>query len=254
MIGELNVSEAISLRDHTLDDTELLIRGVAWGPGLISCPLIRPGLPVLDQCPSNFTWLADGIPPPARPRLATPIGPAFNLLIESETYRGNAISTTPTDVDIVGHFDDRRALACPPNQVERCRRNFVVDAILDPTDTTLDRSTIIATRPDPAAAPKGTADWAAAVAGLLDPFGADHVVSLFPIRATALQFFEPAAAGVPDLAGLDVVWVVRFLGDAPYGRPAVRTRLIADAMPGSAQVRAWDVTSDGISRTLAGPP
>jgi hypothetical protein len=157
-------------------------------------------------------------------------------------------------VVVVGHFDDRRALACPSSRVEQCRRNFVVDAILDPNDTTLDRSTITANRPDPGAAPKGNADWAASVAGLVDPYGADHVVALFPIRATALQFFEPAAAGAPDLTGVDVVWVVRFLGDAPFGRPAIRTRLVADAMPGSAQVRAWDVTSEGISRTLAGAP
>ena len=257
MIGELTVSEAISLRDHTLDDTEMLVRGFAWSPGAIPCPTVLAGGPVLDQCESNFTWVAEDAPPPAQAQaqgFITPTGPAFNLLIEPETYSGIAISTKPTEVMVVGHFDDRRALACPASRVEQCRRNLVVDAILDPSNTTLDRSTIIANRPDPAAAPRGNADWAASVAGLVDPFGADHVFALFPVRATALQMFEPAAAGAPDLAGVDVVWVVRFLGDAPFGRPAVRTRLVADAIPGSGQVRAWDVTADGISRTLARAP
>jgi len=257
MIGELTVSEAISLRDHTLDDTELLVRGFAWWPGGIGCPMLLPRGPVLDQCESKFTWLAEDKPPLAQAQahmIITPIGPAFNLLIEPETYRGNAISTSPTDEVVVGHFDDRRALACPATRVEQCRRNFVVDAILDPADTTLHRSTITVNRPDPDAAPEGNVDWAASVAGLVDPFGADHVIALFPVRATALQTFEPAAAGAPDLAGVDVVWVVRFLGVDPFGRPAVRTRLVADATPGSGQVRAWDVSADGISRTLARPP
>jgi hypothetical protein len=257
MIGELTVSEAISLRDHTLDDTEMLVRGFAWWPGAIPCPTLVPGGPVLDQCESKFTWLAEDAPPPAQAHanmFITPTGPAFNLLIEPETYRGNAVSTTPTEADVVGHFDDRRSLACPAARVEQCRRNFVVDAILDPTDTTLHRSTITVNRPDPGAAPKGNADWAASVAGLVDPFGADHVFALFPVRATTLQMFEPAAGGAPDLAGVDVVWVVRFLGDAPFGRPAVRTRLVADTAPGTGQVRAWDVTADGISRTLARAP
>jgi len=251
----LTVSAAIERRDHALDATELLVAGWAWAPGPLFCTLIRSGEPVLDQCPSSLTWLADRKPPPVTgPEFLRPDGPAINLVIPPESVNLARLGTKPTQVAVLGHFDDRRAAACPSGLVERCRRNFIVDAILDPGRLALD--TTLATTVPPALSrmPKGTASWAADAAGLSETDRANRLISAFPIAVSALRALEPDLVGTPSTAGLDTVWLVHFLDQGVGGNAIVRTRLVIDADPATGPAQVFDVTADGLSTALSAAP
>jgi hypothetical protein len=94
--------------------------------------VIRIAPPALDQCPDGYAWIGERKPVASGPELPQPDGPAFNLLVRPWTYVAFALEDQPREVLAVGHFDDARAAQCDPALVERCRRNFIVDAILDP--------------------------------------------------------------------------------------------------------------------------
>jgi hypothetical protein len=134
VIGKpITVTEAIDHRDNHLDDTEIMVRGFGWAPsGPIACTVIRIAPPALDQCPDGYAWIGERKPVASGPEFPQPDGPAFNLLVRPWTYVAFALEDQPREVLAVGHFDDARAAQCDPALVERCRRNFIVDAILDP--------------------------------------------------------------------------------------------------------------------------
>jgi hypothetical protein len=251
----LTVSATIDRRDHALDATELLVAGWAWEPGPLSCTPGRPGQPVLDQCPSPYTWLADRKPPPATgPELLRPDGPAINLVIAPESVGFARLSTKPAQVAVLGHFDDRRAAVCPSGLVERCRRNFIVDEILDPGQLALDARVATTVHPAPSNTPKGTASWAADAAGLPEADRANRLISAFPIAVAALGAFEPDLAETPSTAGIDTVWLVHFLDQDVAGSAIVRTRLVIDADPAKGPAQVFDVTADGMSPALSAAP
>jgi hypothetical protein len=130
----MTVSEAIDHRDHHLEGTEIVVRGYGWGPpGAIACTPLLVAPPALDQCPDGFSWIGERKPVGTRPEFLQPDGPAFNLLVRQWTYLGSNLSYRPRQILALGHFDDLQAARCAPELVERCRRNFIVDAILDPT-------------------------------------------------------------------------------------------------------------------------
>jgi hypothetical protein len=251
----LMVSAAIERRDHALDATELLVAGWAWAPGPLSCTPGRPGQPVLDQCPSTYTWLADRVPPPATgPALLRPDGPAINLVIPPESVNLARLSAKPAQVAVLGHFDDRRAAACPSGLVDRCRRNFIVDAILDPGRLALDAMLATTVHPAPSNTPKGKATWAADAAGLPEADRANRLISAFPTAVAALGALEPDLAETPSTAGLDTVWLVHFLDQDVAGNAIVRTRLVIDADPAKGRAQVFDVTADGMSPALSAAP
>jgi hypothetical protein len=134
VIGKpVTVSEAIDHRDNHLDDTEVLVRGYGWGPpGAIACTPLLVAPPALDQCPDGFSWIGERKPVGSAPEFLQPDGPAFNLLVRDWTYLGSNLSYRPRQILALGHFDDPQAEQCAPELVERCRRNFLVDALLDP--------------------------------------------------------------------------------------------------------------------------
>ena len=129
----ITVSEAIDHRDNHLDDTEIMVRGYGWGPpGAIACTPLLVAPPALDQCPDGFSWIGERKPVGTGPEFLQPDGPAFNLLVRQWTYLGADLGRRPREILALGHFDDPRAVRCAQDLVERCRRNFIVDAILDP--------------------------------------------------------------------------------------------------------------------------
>jgi hypothetical protein len=134
VIGKpITVTEAIDHRDNHLDATETMVRGYGWAPsGPIACTAIRIAPPALDQCPDGYAWIGERKPVASGPEFPQPDGPAFNLLVRRWTYLAVALEDQPREVLAFGHFDDARAAQCAPELVERCRRNFLVDAILDP--------------------------------------------------------------------------------------------------------------------------
>jgi hypothetical protein len=251
----ITVSAAIDRRDHALDPTELLVAGWSWAPGPISCTPLRPSQPVLDQCPSGSTWLAEDRPvTQAGNALPQHSGPAINLVIPPESANLAPLSSTPALVAVLGHFDDHRAGTCPSGLTERCRRNFIVDAILDPAQLALEPALAAIVHPAPSNTPKGTASWAADAAGLPESGRPDRLISVFPIAVAALGTLEPQLAGTQSLVGIDTVWLLHFLDQDAAGNPIVRTRLVIDAAPGSGAVQVFDVTGDGMSAGLAAAP
>ena len=251
----LTVNVTIGHRDQALDATELLVAGWAWAPGPLFCTLIRPGEPVLDQCPSTLTWLADRKPPPATgSEFPRPDGPAINLVIPPESVNLARLDTKPARVAVLGHFDDRRAAACPSGLAERCRRNFIVDEILDPARLALEATLATTVHPAPSNTPKGTATWAADTAGLPEADRTNRLISAFPVAVAALGALEPDLAGTSSTAGLDTVWLVHFLDQDVAGNAIVRTRLVIDADPAKGPAQVFDVTADGMSPALSAAP
>jgi hypothetical protein len=253
--GPISVTDAIDRRDNSLDDTELLVRGFAWAPPPLSCPDVLPSQPVLDQCPSTFTWLAQSAPPQANGNeLLRPTGAAINLVIPPESANLAPLTTTPRNVAVLGHFDDHRSATCPEGATERCRRNFIVDAILDPEHLALDPDLALSVHPGPSNIPRGNAAWAASVAGLTDADRADRLISAFPVAVAALSAFEPDTLDTQAVAEVETVWLVHFLDIGPGAHPVVRTRIVTDARPGDGSARVYDLTADGVMGALAAAP
>jgi hypothetical protein len=251
----ITVSQAIAHRDHALDDAQLLVSGFGWDPGAIACTPIRPSMPVLDQCPSGATWLAARMPTASRSNgLITPDGPALNLVIPPESVNLAALTTQPRAVAVLGHFDDHRSATCPAGAVERCRRNFIVDAILDPPRLALAADLALTVHPGPSNTPRGTAAWAASVAGLSSADRAERLISAFPVDVTALGAFEPDALGTEAVSRAETVWLVHFLDTGVGDIPIVRTRLVIDADPEQRPAEVFDLTEAGVSRALAANP
>jgi hypothetical protein len=251
----VTVSQAIDHRDHALDATELLVSGFAWAPGVIACPAVEPSMPVLDQCPSTFTWLAERQPRAGGGNhLTQPDGPALNLVIPPESVNLALLTVRPTAVAVLGHFDDHRSATCPTGAVERCRQNFIVDAILDPRRLALDPDLALSVHPGPSNIPRGTAAWAASVAGLSEADRADRLISAFPVAVAALSAFEADTLGTEAASRNETVWLVHFLDTGVGGFPIVRTRMVIDASPDERPAEVFDITDAGVSRALAANP
>jgi hypothetical protein len=227
----MSVSEAIDHRDHHLDDTELVVKGFAWAPSTpIFCTLAISGQPALDQCPNTLRWIADSAPqPPVGNAFAVPSGPAFNLLVQPDTSIGVALGESPTAIIALGHFNDHRATACTKENLERCRHNFVVDALIDPADTAAEHIMGKVQQFDGDRHPLATERDVSLMSRLTLAAGDGVVIEASAIRGVAVPAIEPIASGNADLASTDVVWVVRVLAtDHRSGRIRVTTVLIPD--------------------------
>ena len=251
IVGEpITVSEAIDHRDHHLDDTELAIRGIAWAPSGtigITCYVLVPGSPAAERCPDNWAWIAEQHPAGTGSELREPTGPAFNLLIRPETYRAVELTEATSDVIVLGHFNDHRAALCEPDEVERCRRNFLVDAILDPSAPTVDPAQVQASLPG---IPVQTTATAAEVKRALPigSLGDTHLLAVFAVPGDQVRLFEPQASDVKELTSAHAVWIVHFVDDLEEGRPLVYTKLVVDGPPTRLSNGIYVPTPDGMGR------
>jgi hypothetical protein len=249
MVGRpMTVSEAIDLRDQHLDDTELAIRGIAWAPsGPIACSFVAPSSPAAAACPDNFAWIAEQHPLGSGSEFRQPIGPAFNLLIRPETYRAIELTEATADVTVLGHFGDHRAAQCEREQVEGCRRNFLVDAILDPSAPSVDPARVKANL---LGLPVQTTARATDVKRAL-PIGSlaeTHLLAAFAIPGDRVALFEPQAAGVKELTSARAVWIVRYVDDLEEGRPLAYTKLVIDGPPSGLSGWIYTPTPGGMGR------
>jgi hypothetical protein len=189
--------------------------------------LILPASPAKAQCPDDRTWISDRNPgPPTGPTFVEPAQPAFPLLIRRDTYAQTPLPAQPGRVIALGHFDDHRSADCAPNDVEDCRRNFIVDAILNPETPALDRSLIDGRQIEPGTTSRATP--ATVVEGATGiPPGADRVLVASPVPGAALVSYEPKAARVDALTSAEDVWLIRYLARTD-NRPVVKTVLVAD--------------------------
>ncbi len=129
----IDVAAAVAIRDAGVDDRELVVTGVLAGYGGMSCPVdLRPHNPARLGCPAAFRWLLDkpeellvvsGDGVAGHPPTGPSIQPSFDLVEIPQGARDDSRFT------LVGHFDDRRAALCEPDERERCQATFVVDRI-----------------------------------------------------------------------------------------------------------------------------
>jgi hypothetical protein len=193
--------------------------------------------------------LADG-PQPASPSPAVPepAVPALRLLIGPETYlAAGPLSGNPGQVIAIGHFDDHRAAQCPAEQIEGCRRTFVVDAVLDAAHPGLDLNAIEALRPDPSIQTVATTADVERVATAA-PRGAGIVLAVFAVSGPAVATFEPQGAESSDVTAAAAVWIVRYV-DRDGQRPVLKTKLIVDGPVGSLRGSVYVPTPDGLVRS-----
>ncbi len=248
----VSVSMAIEHRDNHLDDTEIAVRGFAWSPAAVVTCLVRPASPALSQCPDDITWLADG-PQPASPGpgFRQPVGPAFNLLIRPDTYkRAGTLMGDPVEVIAIGHFDDHRAAQCPADQIETCRRNFVVDAMLDAAHPELYPYSNERVVPDPSLKAVATAADIEQVA-IMAPRGSVAVLSSFAVSGAAVAGFEPQAAESAELTSATAVWIVRYIDvGIEETRPVLKTKLIIDGPVDSLGGSIYVPSPDGLLREV----
>jgi len=133
LAAPITVSQAIDHRDNHLDDTELAVAGY-WidRSGQLRCAYAVHRSPVEPGC--QWRWLTV-VPPVDWTNSSEPDQPALAPILDGRAFVDPAIAdgiTTGVSVVALGHFDDPRAALCDPLRVESCRRNFIVDAILDP--------------------------------------------------------------------------------------------------------------------------
>jgi hypothetical protein len=242
----ITVAEAIDRRDHHLDDTELTMERYSWRPaGTVYCPLILPASPAMAACPDNLAWISDTDPgPQTGPNFVQPTQPAIQLLVRPDTYAQVPLPPQPGRVITMGHFDDHRSADCPTDQVDACRRNFIVDAILDPDAPALDRTAIDGRQIGSGSTPVATPEQAVAAATSL-PAGADRILVASPVLGSLIGDFEPKASAVPALVNAKAVWLIRYLATTD-NLPVVKTALVTDGPPETLAGNVYAVTPEAV--------
>jgi hypothetical protein len=125
----IDVRAAAAIRDAGVDDRALAVRGWLAFDG-IECPAVGPG-PV-----SPLQLGCDG---ERRALLASPdvglVGygadPDPSVLLQALLdWAPDVPPSQLAELVVVGHFDDRRATLCPPDELQACRDRFVVDRLV----------------------------------------------------------------------------------------------------------------------------
>ena len=141
----LDVPDAIAIRDAGVDDRAFAVLGWFTPAPPISCGGEAGKLfvsPVQLRCPDELTWLTEDAESLVRVtgnrrQTVAPLGPALNPDLDGLDTSwfpdlpaiGVDGGSTPVDVVLVGHFDDRRTALCPNAEQAACRDRFVVDAV-----------------------------------------------------------------------------------------------------------------------------
>jgi hypothetical protein len=253
VVGEaITVGAAIEHRDNHLDDMEIAVKGwlVALAVECLGTPA-PPVSPAEQHCGDGLVWLSEEPPTPVRRGLVQPEPPAFVLLIRPETYLQVAVQPgQPSEVIVLGHFDDHRAAQCPTDQVETCRRNFLVDALLDARQPSLDLNAIENLVLDPTLVTVARAADAERVA-TATLGGGSTVLAAFAVSGNSVAEFEPQAAEAKELASAAAVWIVRYLDVGIEERPVLKTKLMIDRPVGSLGRFVCFPTLDGLACRVA---
>lgn len=247
----ITVSEAIDHRDHHLDDTELAVRGFGWSPTIfIPCGPRLVVSPAYNECVDTFTWIA-AEQPRGIDQAIRPAGPALNLLLRPDAFEGVELGGEPTDVIVMGHFDDHRAISCPAELIAQCRRNFIVDAILDPAWPRIDRDAVESHRPSGSTAGTfATPEDVERAVPIEHAAGTPLVIAIFPVTGAEAASYEPQAAQAPEITSARAVWILRYLETVEDERPIIRTRLIIDGRPADLPRSIYVPTKDGLMREI----
>jgi hypothetical protein len=124
-IDVLSVEAAIEIRDAGADDREIAIRGWFSPPPDTFCPLMLATSPVQPDCRDQMTFLV-AAPEPGGPRIHIDLDDLVSGWWPKVPGNG---PSTPVEIVVIGHFDDRRSTFCPPYVEPECRDRFVVDRV-----------------------------------------------------------------------------------------------------------------------------
>jgi hypothetical protein len=243
-VPRLTVADAITVRDGGVDHREIDVSGFLSPMPRLACPLVPANLnPTRLDCPQSFQWLMAN---PERLQHRTtsgfefgpPTGPAFRpsfAFVDQPMpvpWRSGDELAQPVAIEVIGHFDDRRAALCALDQQTdiRCKDTFVVDQIValdgEPVGVTTSEDLVVAndtggtTRLQPVS-----------MVGDIDRLVADVdpsvvILSRRVVVADRLRNIEPGVGSGHVEA--DAVWSVVAV-DASSGQQAVpRTFLVPD--------------------------
>ncbi|MGP1674308.1 MAG: hypothetical protein ACTS8Z_03720, partial [Candidatus Limnocylindrales bacterium] len=138
-IPVISVVGAMTIRDTGIDDRELAVRGWYTAVPPIPCPYTPATSPVQPVCPDDWVVLMQD-PESTVARLENgfqgsgAVGPSIHIDLDDldTSWAPTSVElgpSTPIEIVIVGHFDDRRSFACPAAEVDACRDRFVVDRV-----------------------------------------------------------------------------------------------------------------------------
>jgi hypothetical protein len=120
----IGVAEALVIRSHRSDDHQLQVRGWYWGdPAVYDC--IVP--------PSPPPALESGCHGPRDRLVADPedlTGPWFVVWLRPGVETPPIRYGDPSEVVVIGHFDDTLAEACGVSTRDSCRDVFVIEEVL----------------------------------------------------------------------------------------------------------------------------
>jgi hypothetical protein len=218
----MTVSAAEAVRDAGVDDTEIAIRGWFTPPPVIACTHTLDGYasnPLLLDCAQALTWLDQDAESLVHVTETTwvpsaPQSPALNPVLGGldlswkplPLSAGVVADSKPAAVVFIGHFDDRRASACPAGQRADCQDRFVVDSVAWADGAVLPRSM------------RGLTDspWTSSLpdieAVVANEAPDSPILSLEVVQGPIIGDIEPSLVhgegGLSDRPGL---WIVRVL-------------------------------------------
>jgi hypothetical protein len=246
--GALTVTDALAVRQFGEQDREIRVRGFLSHAPAMFCPLVvGPGNPTIITCPENWQWLMEQ---PERLASNQPAGPALHAsfaLVEPPLPLGSP-SDPPVPVELIGHFNDRRAQLCDAMDV--CEETFVVDRVVKVDGATLP----VSTARRPAASPIDLEEDVDALVTTSAP-GA-MVVSRQLVTVAAVFDIEPVLRDDMTLSAwantADLIWLVTAI-DTRLDGAVARTFALLDGVNWLAEITANGATLlDG--RGVAGSP
>lgn len=219
----ITVSDAVAMRDAGTDDRELAVRGWFTPAPLRSCgpaPRADAVNPLQTRCADTFIWLSEAAESlvhvgPNSVEMGAPKGPGLNPDLDALDTTwvpqlpqiGTIGDSIPTDVVLLGHFDDRRSQLCPPTEIAACRDRFVVDSVAFVAGSPSPRSVV---RDSVVPATSSLAEIETVVANEAPQ---SPILSILTVDGPrGLAAIEPSLAeGQQGLSNRPVLWVVRVL-------------------------------------------
>ncbi|MGH2475887.1 MAG: hypothetical protein ACRDIL_11535, partial [Candidatus Limnocylindrales bacterium] len=215
-LGVMSVADAIAVRDAGVDDRELGVRGWYTPIPPIPCPYTPATSPVQPVCPDDWSVLMQDPESVVTRREngfegRSPDGPSFQVDFDELDTSWAQLPlepgpSTPIEIVVVGHFDDRRSFACPAAEVDVCRDRFVVDRVdwADGRSVPMSALDLV----DGGAA-SSAAEVEATVRATVQ--GAEFLSMVAVDGEFGLQRMEPSIGVFAPLQGQRAVWVVRLL-------------------------------------------
>jgi len=244
----ISVDEAIAIRDAGIDDREIAVRGWYTPVPPLRCGPPHPPIttPLEPYCEDAFSVLmrdpesliAVG---PDSMNVHGPEGPHISIDLDQIDRPWQPMlpvmgPSTPIEIVVMGHFDDRRSSACSADRQQPCRDRLVVDRVESVHDTVQPLSVMAHVDVlDDAIEPIKTV--------VADEAPESSILSIAVYKGVDVGWIEPSLRkSRPGITDQAAIWVVRVL----EGERAV-TYLVVDGTD-----RIFEMTSDGKAVDVSG--